>query len=75
MKNYLLWKDREELAKQPVTPEEEERMINAERASGHCVCDLCGKKYFDHPQYLPSGKTNHGDPWLNELCNGDLVHL
>lgn len=58
-----------------LTEEEEKRIIDCYHACGDCICDVCGKKYNRHPLYKPSGKTNRGQPWLNELCNGDLVKL
>ena len=36
------------------------------RACGDCVCEVCGRKFYDHRNYVP---------WLTLLCNGDLVHL
>lgn len=38
------------------------------RASGSCICSICGKEYRKHP---------HNDPWmwLRKLCNGDHVKL
>ncbi len=58
-----------------LTPEEEARIEKSYRACGDCVCEICGKLYYDHKQYKPSGKTNDGQPWLQELCNGQLVKL
>jgi len=58
-----------------LTPEEEKRMLESYRSSGDCICEICGKNYYRHKSYEPSGKTNDGVPWLNELCNGDLVKL
>lgn len=58
-----------------LTSEEEDRMYKSYRAGGDVICEICGKKYYDHKMYLPSGKTNDGYPWLNELCNGNLVKL
>jgi len=58
-----------------LTEEQENRINNSYRASGECICDICGKTYYKHKQYAPSGLTNDGVPWLNELCNGDLVKL
>lgn len=36
------------------------------RASGDCVCEVCGRVYYKHPLYVE---------WLNLLCDGKLVHL
>jgi len=58
-----------------LTPEEDERILKSYRTSGDCVCETCGKIYYKHKAYLPSGKTNDGVPWLYELCNGNLVKL
>ncbi len=58
-----------------LTPEEEARIDKFYRASGYVVCETCGKIYFEHNAYIPSGKTNDGVPWLIEICNGDLVKL
>jgi len=71
----LNWEETEKLAGQPLTKEEEDRMSKSFRASGYVTCDICGKIYYDHPAYIPSGKTNNGIPWLNELCDGKLVKL
>ena len=58
-----------------LTEEQEKRIENSYRASGECICDICGKTYYQHKEYASSGLTNDGVPWLNELCNGDLVKL
>lgn len=58
-----------------LSPEENERIEKSYRAGGDVICEICGKSYYAHKQYIPSGKTNDGMPWLNELCNGDLVKL
>lgn len=64
-----------------------ERSVDAEhndlsfrRASGDCVCDVCGKPYWKHPDATePEALGNvDGDglkPFLTRLCNGDLVKL
>lgn len=41
---------------------------DANRVSGECVCEICGCKYYDHPE---------GIPWtfLTLLCNGKYVKL
>lgn len=43
------------------------------RASGGCVCK-CGKRYDHHPMAKEHLDFN-GEPFLNRLCNGDLVKL
>jgi hypothetical protein len=71
----MLWKEQENLAKEPLTKDEEQRILGSYRAAGDCICEVCGKIYYRHKQYKPSGKTNNGVPWLVEICNGDLVKL
>lgn len=43
------------------------------RTSGSVICEACGKEYRRHPH------SEHRDfddnPFLNRLCNGDLVKL
>lgn len=43
------------------------------RASGACICPVCGKEYRQHPLGGPKGWQD--EQFLNELCNGDLVKL
>lgn len=38
------------------------------RASSKCKCSDCGLEYWRHA-------TSDRWPWLNELCNGELVKL
>lgn len=38
------------------------------RASGTCVCSICGLQYRDHP-------TEEYRNIDHRLCNGDIVHL
>lgn len=38
------------------------------RASGMCVCQICGCDYYDHPNV-------RGYEWLTRLCDGQLVKL
>lgn len=38
------------------------------RASGECVCDVCGDEYWLHAEE-PYAR------YLNRLCNGDVVKL
>lgn len=69
---YELYKEHDELGNAPhlLSPKHksllERGSIN--RVSGDCLCTVCGKKYYDHPQIL-------GALWLNELCDGRLVKL
>lgn len=44
------------------------------RASGDCICDTCGKKYYSHP-YATEARDRDGTPYLNVLCDGDIVKL
>jgi hypothetical protein len=56
-----------------------EREFN--RASGDCICDWCGKKFYDHPRYereeWKSCITDGDGPTypLRQLCDGRLVKL
>lgn len=43
------------------------------RTSGSVICLTCGKEYRRHPS--SEHKDWNGDPFLNKLCNGDLVKL
>lgn len=43
------------------------------RTSGGCICAACGKEYRRHPH--SEHRDFNGDPFLNRLCNGDLVKL
>ena len=51
------------------------------RASGDCVCEVCGKLYRKHPYATePENLGNTGDglglqPYLHRLCDGTLVKL
>lgn len=42
--------------------------IDFDRASGRCICPVCGKEYYDHPQ-----EPEH--TYLTILCNGWVVKL
>ena len=44
------------------------------RASGDCVCPVCGETYYKHPYNLDIVDGN-GYPWLHVLCDGTLVKL
>ena len=43
------------------------------RASGDCVCSLCGLYYRQHPYF--DEQTMHGHPIDHRLCDGTVVHL
>jgi hypothetical protein len=44
------------------------------RASGDCICDVCGKEYRQHP--VDEEQLSYtGDPFLIVLCSGDRVKL
>jgi len=43
------------------------------RAGGGCVCVTCGREYRSHPH--SEHRDWNDDPFLNRLCNGDLVKL
>lgn len=53
------------------TQEQIDKMDNGEmyRASGDCICEKCGKLYYDHDYFAEPYE------FLNILCNGDLVKL
>lgn len=44
------------------------------RASGDCVCERCGLKYWRHP-FEESIIGWMGLPFLHRLCDGSLVKL
>jgi hypothetical protein len=44
------------------------------RTNGELIYKKCGKNYYSHPLYYNVLDFN-GDPFLNMLCNGDLVKL
>ncbi len=44
------------------------------RASGSAVCNLCQKSYGQH-KYERSILNPEGKPYIQRLCNGDLVKL
>lgn len=54
--------------------DKESELDKAYRTNGEIVCKKCCKTYYEHPlcyKYVDS----YGDPYLNILCNGDLVKL
>lgn len=49
-------------------------------ASGDCICETCGKKYYDHPmatepKWLCYWDPENPRPYLHRLCNGKVVKL
>lgn len=55
-------------------PEDYEENHRWYRAAGGCICDICGKKYRDHP-VASNPKDWEGRPFMYLLCNGDLAKL
>jgi ribA/ribD-fused uncharacterized protein len=53
---------------------EDDDLNKAYRASGNCICNICGKKYYDHPMSAKY-KSWQNEMYLHILCNGDLVKL
>jgi hypothetical protein len=54
-------------------PEDERERVYGEtqdwqRTSGGCICNDCGKLYYDHRSVL-------GALWLTRLCDGRFVKL
>jgi hypothetical protein len=50
------------------------------RAGGDVICQICKKKYYEHPpEEDPKYCTTYTEHWkehfLRILCNGDRVHL
>ena len=53
------------------------------RAGGDCICEVCGKTYYDHPRHIysdyPQGRNEFGqDNWalyLIETCEGKKYKL
>ena len=43
-------------------------------ASGECICEKCGKTYYEHPLAKDIIGCND-EPYLNRLCDGSLVKL
>jgi len=43
------------------------------RASGDCICEICGKEYWRHP--FSEHLSYNDEPFLNKLCDGTLVKL
>ena len=40
----------------------------SDRASGLCVCDVCGLEYYDHP-------ADPREPWMTIVCSGRRYKL
>ena len=38
------------------------------RVGGECICEHCGKQYYDHPKFP-------GATWATVLCSGEVVKL
>ena len=49
-------------------------MDDFRRVSGDCICESCGKVYYDH-QYDMDEVDYNGRPFLIVLCNGERVKL
>lgn len=60
------------LRSRPIPNEDQiARMIAGDwyRVSGMCGCAVCGKLYYDHPQFRSPYE------YMTVLCTGDLVKL
>ena len=67
--NQLMMQWRHHKLKFLPTPEElEHAHESAYRASGDCICPVCGEQYRKHPTVVRA-------EWLNRLCNGEYVKL
>lgn len=49
------------------------RVLDASRASGDAVCEVCTKYYRRHPDFRGAFFMEH--PYLTRLCDGSLVKL
>ncbi len=53
--------------------------VEINRASGEAICEVCGKKYYDHPpdlrfwEEVAYGNGKHY--WVTLLCDGSTVKL
>lgn len=45
------------------------------RASGDCICSVCGKRYGDHPTDKVVLSAIDSLPFLHVLCDGTRVKL
>jgi len=52
---------------------EDDIMLEAYRAPHNMVCNTCGKQYVNHP--LVENLKYNDEPYLNVICNGDIVKL
>lgn len=53
---------------------EDEYLKRTRRAGGDCECDVCGRKYYDHPMEVRI--LGYDDqPFLHRICDGWLVKL
>lgn len=47
-----------------------------QRASQDVICQTCQKTYGQHPMLTDAEYLSHDEqPYLHELCNGDIVKL
>ncbi len=53
---------------------DDDEYIKFYRASGNCICNVCGLTYYKHP-HDPDVTDWDGNPWLHVLCNGERVKL
>lgn len=53
---------------------DEEIMRQERRCGGDCVCEECGKIYYDHP-YIANSVDWEGRPFLHLICNGTIAKL
>jgi hypothetical protein len=53
-----------------------ERDPKVVRASGDVICEICGKKYYDHPKDgAPWALSHDGRPFLHIACDGTRLKL
>ena len=51
----------------------EPRHEHYRRADGRVLCTVCGQQYRKHPH--SEHRDWNDEPWLNRLCDGELVKL
>jgi len=51
----------------------EKEKYNFVRASGDCVCEICGRNYYKH--MFTEHRDSNDEPFLNKLCDGRIVKL